>query len=718
MEDAGWVGDVDHYIRRVAGAPEPGGAPRAPIDWARLSEAVRRAGGRQLAHARRLAIAGRRAGPGRLAGAVISAEARGDDLVIGGWAHLPAGAIDVVVVSINGRVVGVAPPVDPTPELPWLGPVTARSAAAGWTAVAPDAAFGPTELPHTVAITAYAVLRQGFTEPLIPLTVQVPGTPPLAVGTLDVPAEGDTVVRPFFYARGWLLPRAELDRVEVTIGDQPPVRARLHAIPRPDVAAAAEDPLAVMAGWEAAVELPSGFDPAEPVTVEAIARSGERAVVLGRVQVRVEASATPPPADVDWLQQLARRADQPEAPTAGDASEGLRLAVFTHHLGLGGGQLYLQDLLRHLLVQPDVDCLVVSQADGVLRGELEALGAAVHVAGMFPLEPAAYESRLRELTGLCREVDTNMVLVNTTGSFIGADLARRARIPAVWAIHESFTLDAYFLAAFGLGEHAHVRARAADGLRSAAAVVFEADATRRLYAEHGDPRRYLKLDYGIPLAEIEAYRAAHGRAELRTSLGFDRSDVVVVCLGTFEPRKAQVSLLFAFEQIADRFPESTLVLVGDTGSPYAAGVHEIAKGLDLQDRVRLVGVTRDTYAWYHAADVFVSASDLESLPRSVLEAMAFEVPVVAASVFGLPELITHGVDGVLFEPSDVGALASALEDVLAMDPERRVTLGRAAADMVRRTRDDRAFAAAYRRLFDALLSDPLALPADVLARRS
>ena len=60
----------------------------------------------------------------------------------------------------------------------------------------------------------------------------------------------------------------------------------------------------------------------------------------------------------------------------------------------------------------------------------------------------------------------------------------------------------------------------------------------------------------------------------------------------------------------------------------------------------------DTYPWYRAADLLVSASDIESLPRSVLEAMCFRVPVLATSIFGLPELISDGETGFLFEPGD------------------------------------------------------------------
>jgi glycosyltransferase involved in cell wall biosynthesis len=50
----------------------------------------------------------------------------------------------------------------------------------------------------------------------------------------------------------------------------------------------------------------------------------------------------------------------------------------------------------------------------------------------------------------------------------------------------------------------------------------------------------------------------------------------------------------------------------------------------------------DSYRWHEVAGLLVSSSDSESLPFVVLEAMAFETPVFAASVFGVPELIDDG----------------------------------------------------------------------------
>jgi D-inositol-3-phosphate glycosyltransferase len=79
--------------------------------------------------------------------------------------------------------------------------------------------------------------------------------------------------------------------------------------------------------------------------------------------------------------------------------------------------------------------------------------------------------------------------------------------------------------------------------------------------------------------------------------------------------------------------------------------------------------------WFGLSDLVVCPSDIESMPRTVLEAMAWETPVLATRVFGLPELIEDGKSGWLCEPRDLAALTAALERALASNPEERRRIG-------------------------------------------
>ncbi len=309
-----------------------------------------------------------------------------------------------------------------------------------------------------------------------------------------------------------------------------------------------------------------------------------------------------------------------------------------------------------------------------------------------------------------------MAIVNTMGAAIGADLALRLGIPAAWAIHESYELAEYWVAAYGPGGiDAYVKERATAALRGVAALVFEAEATRREYLAHGDAQRLITVPYGIAIAEVDAYRESANVDQLRRDAGIPADTRVLLCMGTVEPRKAQAALVTCFAEVLDEFPDALLVLVGDTGSAYAEGVHELVRRYELGGRVRVLPVVEDIYRWYALSDVLVSASDVESLPRSVLEAMAFRLPVLAASVFGLPELIEDGVTGMLYAPRDLDALVGALRRVLSASPEELDRQVDAAESLVRSRYDASGYAAVYRKLVRALVDDPDGLPAELLS---
>jgi len=246
------------------------------------------------------------------------------------------------------------------------------------------------------------------------------------------------------------------------------------------------------------------------------------------------------------------------------------------------------------------------------------------------------------------------------------------------------------------------------------AVIFEADGTRQLYCSHGDARRFVKVDYGIAVDTVDEFQASDDRDARRRDLGWGPDDVVLLCVGTLEPRKAQASLLRAFARVAPDHPEAVLVLVGDRGDPYGEEVRAYAARLDLGDQVRVEPVTPDCYAWYGAADAFVLNSDVESLPRSALEAMAFGLPAIVADVFGLGELVDDGVTGFHVAPRDLASLEGGLRRLLSLDGAERQAMGARAAAHIRAEHDSHGYATAYRRLLDGLAADPTAFPAAIL----
>jgi glycosyltransferase involved in cell wall biosynthesis len=369
---------------------------------------------------------------------------------------------------------------------------------------------------------------------------------------------------------------------------------------------------------------------------------------------------------------------------------------FTHMLVHGGAPLWQFDVLSRLASTSGFSCEVVSLQDGPLRDEFERSGVPVHLTDQFPIGSIErYEGHMAELSAWAAG-RFDAVFVNTLGSFVGADLATRLGIPALWAVHESFTLPMFWATVYpGDALHPYVRERAELALREAAAVVFEAEATRRLFLGDADPERLVTMPYGIELDAIATAARTRAREDLRRAFGIDPDATVVLCLGSVEPRKSQTMLAQAFAQVADRHPAAQLVIVGATDHAYCAdyttALRAFVARAGLESRVRIEPVTDDAYAWQALADVLVCASDIESLPRVILEAMAFERPVLSTRVFGVPELIEDGRTGYLCDMRDVADLARGLDRVLSADPAELRTVAAAAAEHVRVRHDPDAY---------------------------
>jgi len=125
---------------------------------------------------------------------------------------------------------------------------------------------------------------------------------------------------------------------------------------------------------------------------------------------------------------------------------------------------------------------------------------------------------------------------------------------------------------------------------------------------------------------------------------------------------------FLIEALNDLPSDVHAVFVGD--GPVRAELEETAKQLSLEQRVHFLGHRDDLDAIYPAFDVFCLPSLSEGLPRTLLEAQASGVPVIATNVGGIPEAVCPAT-GMIVPAGDPKALAAAIAEVLERrsDPE-------------------------------------------------
>jgi glycosyltransferase involved in cell wall biosynthesis len=466
------------------------------------------------------------------------------------------------------------------------------------------------------------------------------------------------VEREMLKVHGWATFRSgPTARVEIFFDGEPLGRGRL-GVPRPDVALAFDEPYVEISGFELDVPtapLTRHGDREGNILAVAIGPNGERHEL---VPVPVILRARTPRAKE--ASEIAPALDSPAFSGRG----GMRVLVITHQLTLGGGQLYLMDLLREQHALGLIDPIVVSSFDGPLRRELEDLGIPVHLTALTPTEKlAGYRGRLVEFIDWARPLGADLVFINTSTSttFSGGEIAVALGLPSVWAIHESFEP-----ALLWYGLHPSVLGHAEAVIGTASAAIFEADATRHMYEGLIPPDRCRTIPYGLECEPIDRERVKFDPVAARRKAGIPNSARLVVCIGTIEPRKAQIPLAEAFDLIGSKHPDTRLAFVGGRAEdPNTIALEDCIERSPRRDQMEVIPITRDIASWYGMADLLVSASDVESLPRTVLEAMAWGTPVLATSVFGLPELIDDGTTGWLCASRDVRALADTLDRALS-----------------------------------------------------
>ena len=319
-----------------------------------------------------------------------------------------------------------------------------------------------------------------------------------------------------------------------------------------------------------------------------------------------------------------------------DRVPGPAILFVTHNLNFEGGPISMSLLARGFR-EKDYRVAVLSPRDGPLRNFYMLGDIEVIVEPEFFLHPET-------MAGFARGFD--LVYANTIMSHPAVRASKLSGVPAVWCIRES--------------ERDHYRGEGADfgQFESADRVLFVADATRRIYSDLERGGNFAVIPNGVDLAGIDSFKIFNPKADLRRKHGLPAGAVIVTVVGTVAERKGQHVFVESALDLCGRDKNLHFVVVGCRDGPYLERVKKLARG--NPEQIHLVPETGDVYDYYGISDLFVCTSFIESFPRVILEAMAFELPIVSTDVFGIPEQITDGVHGILIRPGDPGLLAEKI----------------------------------------------------------
>ena len=273
----------------------------------------------------------------------------------------------------------------------------------------------------------------------------------------------------------------------------------------------------------------------------------------------------------------------------------------------------------------------------------------------------ATPSYARSVAELLRRKRPHVVHANSLLSLPEAVLAHRMGFPTVLHVHESGA-GTKFRAAALLGRFAAdvilvVSEKAADDLRPMV-----------------PSSRIVVAPNGVPL-QSPMHRE-------------DNGDVVVGTVGAVSRRKGTDLFVAAASEATERVPDLLFEHIGPSGLSGDSTFDDDILGVtrdsrEHSTRIQFVGPSRHPADLMKRWSIFVMPSRDDPFPLATLEAMSMGLPVIAFSVGGIPEQISHLVDGVLVEPGDFRTMAAWIAR-LAEDKDLRMRLGRSARETVER----------------------------------
>jgi glycosyltransferase involved in cell wall biosynthesis len=303
---------------------------------------------------------------------------------------------------------------------------------------------------------------------------------------------------------------------------------------------------------------------------------------------------------------------------------------------------------------------------------------------------------LRRLRRYCREQGVDILHAHDAASEAMAAMATVGTgLPVLMSFHRTRNFES---------------ARFRDRLRNAligtgvGAVVTASRERQQHYIDSNwvPPAKVSCIALGIDLERFHA--DPQRRIAARARLGMAAGQLVIGTVGHFGPEKGVDLAIEAFQRYLEQHPDSDadLVILG-RGEPEHEAYVRARVDPAHAGRIRFAGFQTDPEHWFPAFDVLLHGAREEAFGLVLAEAQACGVPVVAARVGGIPDVVADGRTGILAEAANAQALATALAELLA-DPQRRAGMAAEAVVHARREFGRDQYAQRYHAVYQRLLN--------------
>ena len=326
----------------------------------------------------------------------------------------------------------------------------------------------------------------------------------------------------------------------------------------------------------------------------------------------------------------------------------MKIIFVLHSHTSGGAERHLLQLMQGLSARRDIECVYAGPLDGWLGEKLVDAGfRCFHVPfhGRFDL------ISLVRLALLVRKEKADIVHGHLTRGALYAGLASLlSGTPNVATAHST-------------NAHKH--------FGRASRIIAVSDAVARFLADSGYPPEKIRTVYhGVQ--DYAGY--APSKDALRAE--FDLGDAPVLAMvARFQSAKGHDIAFRALARLKNR--PWMLLLAGGLETKWAEQMRSFAAQLGIESRIRFIGHRDDVANVYACTDIILAPSRREALSLTLLEAASFGLPVAAADVGGISEVVDNGETGLLVPPDDDAELAKAIQSLLD-DSDLRIRMGKAA----------------------------------------
>lgn len=317
------------------------------------------------------------------------------------------------------------------------------------------------------------------------------------------------------------------------------------------------------------------------------------------------------------------------------------------------------DLRERYGVEPCV--LMPSVEDGSLHQELERLKIPYFIhpmkawvvsedAGFRRLRgiKACMENRryLKELTDKIRNEKFDIIYSNNSTIQIGADLAKRMKLPHIWHVREYGKTDYHIVFSY-----------------PPKAVKVKFDDAASVITVSKSIERYVKENISSSAKTICIYNGIYSRKPLRNHWNNDQK-LNFCYVGALQDGKNQLELLKAVNVLLGKnITDFHVTLVGE-GGDYETKLREYCNSNRLDSYVTFEGYCSDVMKLLDRMDVGVICSKTEAFGRVTVEYMFSSMPVIGAKGFGTSEIIRHEENGFLYQGGEADQLAGYMENMI------------------------------------------------------